>query len=141
MGVVCICECVSAAAGQVSPGGKDSRKRVGVSVGGKGDGSVWVGVGGSLGRGPPWRTWQRLMMSASVASRSTTLPLPSSPHCAPSTTVTREPVVAASCCSRPRLTPPAPGGRSLEARVADMLLGLSAALGRPRARRPARPRH
>lgn len=87
---------------------------------------------------PPW---QRLMMSASVASRSTTLPLPSSPHCAPSTTVTREPVAAASCCSRPRLTPPAPGGRSLEARVADMLPGPSAALGRPTAGRPARPRH
>lgn len=78
------------------------------------EGACWVGGGP--------RTWQRLMMSASVASRSTTLPLPSSPHCAPSTTVTREPVAAASCCSRPRLTPPGPGGRSLEARVPDMLV-------------------
>lgn len=33
-------------------------------------------------------TWQRQTMSTSVASMSTTLPLPSSPHWAPSTTVT-----------------------------------------------------
>lgn len=124
-------EWVEVAAGKVSPGGKGSKRRVG----------VWVGWGGSLG-GEGRRTWQRLMMSASVASRSTTLPLPSSPHCAPSTTVTREPVAAASCCSRPRLTPPAPGGRSLEARVADMPpAGPLRWAAREPAREPARPGH
>lgn len=34
-------------------------------------------------------TWQRQTMSASLASMSTTFPLPSSPHWAPRTTVTR----------------------------------------------------
>lgn len=33
-------------------------------------------------------TWHLQTMSASVASKSTTFPFPSSPHCAPSTTVT-----------------------------------------------------
>lgn len=42
-------------------------------------------------QGPAPLTWQRQTMSASWASRSTTFPLPSSPHCAPSTTVTRFP--------------------------------------------------
>jgi hypothetical protein len=42
-------------------------------------------------KGPASLTWQRHTMSASCASRSTTFPLPSSPHCAPSTTVTRFP--------------------------------------------------
>lgn len=99
-----------------------------VWVRGEGRGARWAGGGGTR---RPARTWKRLMMSASVASRSTTLPLPSSPHCAPSTTVTREPVVAASCCSRPRLTPPAAGGRSLEARVPDMPAQLFRCAGPP----------
>lgn len=109
------------AAGEGVPGGKASKGRVGEGGGQGGQGPAGSGWGRAR---RPARTWQRLMMSASVASRSTTLPLPSSPHCAPSTTVTREPVVAASCCSRPRLTPPALGGRSLEARVPDMLARL-----------------
>lgn len=107
--------------------GREDRVRLGPR-GGEGRGARWAGGGGTR---RPARTWKRLMMSASVASRSTTLPLPSSPHCAPSTTVTREPVVAASCCSRPRLTPPAAGGRSLEARVPDMLAQLFRCAGPP----------
>lgn len=39
-------------------------------------------------RGFERATWHLHTMSASMASKSTTFPLPSSPHCAPSTTVT-----------------------------------------------------
>ena len=38
--------------------------------------------------GPRYRTWQRHTTSASCAKISTSFPLPSSPHCPPSTTVT-----------------------------------------------------
>lgn len=70
---------------------------------------------------PP--TWQRHTMSDSVASRSTTFPLPSSPHCAPSTTVTLLPPGSLRARFSP---PPAPGWlvRSLDARVPDMVLAV-----------------
>lgn len=69
----------------------------------------------------PAPTWHRHTISDSVASRSTTLPLPSSPHCAPSTTVTLLPPGSL----RARFSPPAAGWplRSLDARVPDMLGG------------------
>lgn len=75
------------------------------------------GAAGTAGLAP---TWHRHTMSDSVASRSTTLPLPSSPHCAPNTTVTLLPPGSL----RARLSPP-PGWllRSLDARVPDMMGG------------------
>lgn len=76
-------------------------------------------------RAGPGPTWHRHTTSDSVANRSTTLPLPSSPHCAPSTTVTLLPPGSL----RARLSPPPPGWlvRSLDARVPDMVAGGAAA--------------
>lgn len=81
----------------------------------------WGSAEGVTDRAGPAPTWHRHTMSDSVASRSTTLPLPSSPHCAPSTTVTLLPPGSL----RARFSPPAAGWplRSLDARVPDMLGG------------------
>lgn len=65
-------------------------------------------------------TWHLQTTSASVANKSTTFPLPSSPHCAPSTTVTLFPV-----SPRERFCPVAAGWLmflwSLADQVRDMM--------------------
>lgn len=74
------------------------------------------------GKGPASLTWQRHTMSASCASRSTTFPLPSSPHCAPSTTVTRFPP------GRALGRPQSPLGREVAARpLSEIDMALSEA--------------
>lgn len=79
VGGACVCEWVGVAPGKGVP----RKEGIQEACLGRDAGEQEQGLSGSKGRGGPGalaRTWQRLMMSASVASRSTTLPLPSSPH-------------------------------------------------------------
>lgn len=110
-----------------------SRGKAG-AAGNTGRGSA-EGVAERAGSAP---TWHRHTISDSVASRSTTLPLPSSPHCAPSTTVTLLPPGSL----RARFSPPAAGWplRSLDARVPDMLGGRVAVAAAAAASRCLAPR-